>query len=388
MIDKTPTPEVLLMNRVAFSGNIIPHSWYQKLKFTSGKANLPAIVILAEICYWYRPVEVRDETTGELVKLEKKFYSDKLQRKYESFESLGLTKKQAYDACHFLQEAGLINLETRTITTKTGVKIPNVLFIGVNPREISNLNQPLKEGETALPTSNEPLPTSNVPLPTSNDALPTSNTCTESTVLESTSETSTSFAVAIAPQTGLVKLPSLPLINSKDDVVAALLELEVAATQAEDIAKSSYPTKSKDLIPEEGDLFKVFNRATHIISAGAINWGAEGRHCKTLIKELRSASYTAKDVINCIAWGYWCDKYSFYKMSATSVTKLMPMYLDEVRTGKILERFNPKKKFETTVERNERIATERNKEEIIKNAARFDEERAAVFGTKRRPVVE
>jgi hypothetical protein len=215
---------------------------------------------------------------------------------------------------------------------------------------------------------------------------------TETTVQENTSSEITSFAVAKAPQTNTalstLKLPNQPLIMSKDDVVSALLELESLAVQAENIAKTSYPTKSKEITPEEGELFKVFNHATHIIAAGAVNWTAEGRHCKTLIKDLRTASYTAKDVINCIAWGYWCDKYSFYKMSATSVQKLMPMYLDEVRTGKILERFNPKKKFETNAERNERIAAERNKEEIIKNAARFDEERAAIFGTKRRPVLE
>jgi hypothetical protein len=139
-VNKTPTPEVLEIGQIAFKGNIIPHSWYQKLKLPSGKVNLQAITVLSEICYWYRPTEVRDEYTGCLLRLEKKFHSDKLQRSYESFSSLGLTRDQAYRACHYLQDEGLITLESRTITTNTGIKIPHVLFIGINPKAIKELN--------------------------------------------------------------------------------------------------------------------------------------------------------------------------------------------------------------------------------------------------------
>lgn len=67
----------------SFQGNVIPDLWYDNIKFKSGKTNLGAIVILADILYWYRPSEIRDESTGKLIGYAKKFRSDLLQRSYE-----------------------------------------------------------------------------------------------------------------------------------------------------------------------------------------------------------------------------------------------------------------------------------------------------------------
>jgi hypothetical protein len=139
---KLPTPEVLAMGDIAIVGNVIPHTWFQALKLESGKPNLPAIVVLSEICYWYRPRFIKDERTGAVIGIEKKFSSDKLQRSYSSFSTFGLTKKQAYDACHYLDDKGLITLETRTITVSGGQKISNVLFIGIVPKAIAEISSP------------------------------------------------------------------------------------------------------------------------------------------------------------------------------------------------------------------------------------------------------
>ena len=38
-----------------FTGNIIPQAWYKTIIKDSGKPHLTAIVILADIVYWYRP---------------------------------------------------------------------------------------------------------------------------------------------------------------------------------------------------------------------------------------------------------------------------------------------------------------------------------------------
>ncbi len=138
-MDKTPTLEVLQMNELSLTGNVIPHAWYKTLVYESGKPNLVAILVLAEICYWYKPSVVQNEYTGEVVRLEKKFSADKLQRSYSSFESMGLTKRQAQSACQFLKQKGLITLETRTVETKTAQKLGNVLFIGVNVEEIRKI---------------------------------------------------------------------------------------------------------------------------------------------------------------------------------------------------------------------------------------------------------
>jgi hypothetical protein len=139
---KLPTPEVLAMGEINFAGNVIPHTWFQALRLESGNAYLPAIVILSEICYWYRPRYVKDEHTGAVVGIEKKFWGDKLQRSYSSFSTLGLSKQQAYDACHYLQKQGLITLETRTIITEAGRKIPNELFISIDPKAIAKISSP------------------------------------------------------------------------------------------------------------------------------------------------------------------------------------------------------------------------------------------------------
>lgn len=49
------------MGSINISGNIIPAVWYRTITKENGKPYLLAIVILADIVYWYRPSEVRDQ---------------------------------------------------------------------------------------------------------------------------------------------------------------------------------------------------------------------------------------------------------------------------------------------------------------------------------------
>lgn len=123
------TPTVAAIGQLHFEGNIIPHTWYKAIAFENGKADLNAIIILAEIVYWYRPTIVRDETTGEIVASRKKFKADKLQRSYQSFaDQFGITRRQCEDAIARLVSHGLITKETRTVDTPAG-KVGNVLFL-------------------------------------------------------------------------------------------------------------------------------------------------------------------------------------------------------------------------------------------------------------------
>ena len=48
------------MGRIEISGNIIPQKWYRVILRDNGKPDLLAIILLSDIVYWYRPVEVRD----------------------------------------------------------------------------------------------------------------------------------------------------------------------------------------------------------------------------------------------------------------------------------------------------------------------------------------
>lgn len=44
------------VGRINISGNIIPMVWFQAIRYPNGKPNVNAIIILADIVYWYRPM--------------------------------------------------------------------------------------------------------------------------------------------------------------------------------------------------------------------------------------------------------------------------------------------------------------------------------------------
>jgi hypothetical protein len=114
--------------RINFEGNVIPHSWYQHVKLSSGQPDLTAIIILAEIVYWYRPYQVLSETKGE-PSYEKKFKGDMFQSAAGYYEKkFGLTKDQTRKALKRLEDLGLIRRELREITQR-GVTMNNVMFI-------------------------------------------------------------------------------------------------------------------------------------------------------------------------------------------------------------------------------------------------------------------
>ena len=92
----TGSETVNRMCRLQFTGNVIPSTWYHTIKKETGKPNLNAIIILADIVYWYRPMEIRDEATGQLCGFKKKFQADILQRNYQQLaDQFGITKRDA-----------------------------------------------------------------------------------------------------------------------------------------------------------------------------------------------------------------------------------------------------------------------------------------------------
>ena len=62
------------MGAINISGNIIPAIWYRTITKENGKPYLLAIVILADIVYWYRPSEVRDQGNGTDSWVEKEIF--------------------------------------------------------------------------------------------------------------------------------------------------------------------------------------------------------------------------------------------------------------------------------------------------------------------------
>jgi hypothetical protein len=132
---------IMATNAINIQGNILPPQWLKHLKYPkSGKPYSIAALLLSDIIYWYRPIMIRDEETGQPLAPRKKFKGDKLQRSYGQFaEMYGFGKEQIKNACHYLRDENLIILDFRTITTEKGDKLANVLFIGINPKRIKEI---------------------------------------------------------------------------------------------------------------------------------------------------------------------------------------------------------------------------------------------------------
>lgn len=137
------------VGRIGITGNVIPNSWYSTIKRPNGKPYLNAIVILAEIVYWYRPTEMRDEATGRTVGTRAKFSGDMLQRSYGSFaEQFGISKREATSALSALEDMGLVHRHLRNICVK-GVTLSNVLFIEIIPERLMEVTHPGDTGAVA-----------------------------------------------------------------------------------------------------------------------------------------------------------------------------------------------------------------------------------------------
>lgn len=132
-----PTQTVLDIGAIHITGNVIPANWWRHIVLPSGRPDSTAIVLLSDIVYWYRPSEIRNESTGALTGYRKRFHGDKLQRGYQAFaDQFGFSKRETTDALKRLRDAGIIELELRTITTSEGMVMNNVLYISPVPSSI------------------------------------------------------------------------------------------------------------------------------------------------------------------------------------------------------------------------------------------------------------
>lgn len=139
------------VGKLNITGNIIPENWYKTvIKKKTGKPNLRAIMFLADIIYWYRPTEIRDEITGQVLGYKKKMHEDKLQRSYLDWSNkFGCSKGEATTTIDELEELGVINKDFRTIL-KHGIRSNNVLYIGLNVDKLIELTYPLESYSTCI----------------------------------------------------------------------------------------------------------------------------------------------------------------------------------------------------------------------------------------------
>jgi len=121
------------VGEIELHGTLIDDGWFQHLRFDNGVPNMIAILILSEVFYWYRPTVIKDEASGKIIEMKKKFHADKLQKTYDSLGSrFGVSKRTAQNACYFLRDRGLITVENRTVPAIVKGKktnLPNITFL-------------------------------------------------------------------------------------------------------------------------------------------------------------------------------------------------------------------------------------------------------------------
>ena len=136
------------MKSLNITGNVIPPIWYKVFNNkeieseVSGKIRLLAINILADIVYWYRPTEIRDEKTGFVIGYKKKFKADLLQRSYDDLCQMFMcSKKDGQRAVAFLESFGVIKRVFRTLKV-SGITVANVLFLQLDVDILKSLTYP------------------------------------------------------------------------------------------------------------------------------------------------------------------------------------------------------------------------------------------------------
>lgn len=265
------------MKDISLEGNLIDSGWIENLKYENGKTNLNAVMILSEIVYWYRPVEIRDESTGAVLGYKKKFKKDKLQKTYEALgERFGLSKRQAKLACDYLKEKGIITVEFRTIKTSQG-RVPNVMF--VEPvieelKKITGVNRSVNAGyptiECNTPNNSEVEPKidkdNNLEKPSENEGL-SNNDTTECNIsdngVEDILQQNVTYPTSECDTNTKISLEN----TNKDymDIISTRENIHNDKCEKEDSLEEELPNKKVEYVEEMLDI-KLNKKQRKIIS--------------------------------------------------------------------------------------------------------------------------
>ena len=129
-----------MVGTINITGNITPNNWYKRIVRENGKPNLLAIALLSDILFWYRPVEVRDEASGNTIGWKKKFRGQMLQKSYQDYaDFFGESKRSIKAALDYLEEIGVIKKVFMDYVTEANTKIPNVMYIDLDPQKLETL---------------------------------------------------------------------------------------------------------------------------------------------------------------------------------------------------------------------------------------------------------
>lgn len=127
------------IGKINLSGDVIHPLWFQEIRRKDGRPHLLAIMILANVVYWYQPIDMRDEKTGVIIPGAKRFPGDMLRKSYDDYAEYYAVKKDAVVAAfNTLEDLGLVFRHFKTEIID-GQKMPNVMFLAPDPRTIMKI---------------------------------------------------------------------------------------------------------------------------------------------------------------------------------------------------------------------------------------------------------
>ena len=198
------------VGQLNITGNVIPEAWYTSITNKCGKPSSLAILLLADIVYWYRPVENRDEISQKVTYSKKFSDSEYLQRSYDQItDKFGISKKQAREALILLEELGVVKRHFKE-KMSGGIKLSNVMYLELIPDVLKAISFPdedhvYKKGNTPFPKGNDPL---------TNSETPPSEKVT--TYTKTTTETTAKISSTTLESDPLPKeAPSAPVVDAK-----------------------------------------------------------------------------------------------------------------------------------------------------------------------------
>lgn len=162
------------MQSISLTGNIVPIQWFKTITFDNGKPDTNSILILADICYWHKPSEVRDERSGSVIGYKKKFAEDLLRKSYSDLQNqFGLSDRQLRECLGRLEKRGVIKRIFRTLDTSAG-RQNNIMYLELFPQRLKELthNSPSKRVKTI---DSDPIPFKGDTYPIKTGQVVTSN---------------------------------------------------------------------------------------------------------------------------------------------------------------------------------------------------------------------
>lgn len=233
------------------SGNMIHKNWYKNVIKENGKPYLLAIQILAEIVYWYKPSEEKDEH-GNVTGYRKKFSDDLLQKSYSDFQvKYGVGRETVRKALCYLEEQGVIKREFRTLEKgELKKKTPNVMYINLIPEGVSRITEDASDITEILTNDKDILSTKNGSISPKDvgEGIPKNEETNTKNNKEITREntTTTQFPIgAVVDEAGLI-FSEFGL--EKKDAIAVLVaagnDLEKCRDVAALLREQNYPVRN------------------------------------------------------------------------------------------------------------------------------------------------